>query len=633
MAKDFEQPATIIPENEFQPELEKDVAYYLSIAEQPKFISKKRYTPNNPPEKFSSIREEREYQIEEIRRISEGYDGLSGKGYGFLNYARIRDPERGKIRPEFRSKQEEFFQKIISLQKNPGRSLVGFKRRRFGYSTIASWDVLHDCMTTPYFTVGMNSKSENDSRLLFKNIKFIYQNLPEWLRPRATASDRRDFMEFAWYEKDQAGNRIKKGLESWISCVAPVAQAHEGNAYGKLLIDEAGKIECLLDIWQFAEDCLRINTRRVSPAIIMGTVGSIDKDGKGLMELYMNNEAYLMDRFCFFGYNGLIVDEYGNDLIEHAIRFIVYERKRMESATRKVRETQIQKYPLCERDAFYTVSDGGVGNPQLINNQIIKIISNPPIKRVGYMRRKPDGGVDFVPDNLNGKVINYELPEPGRINAYVAGADPSDHENVKKTRDSSELALEIMAKPFGLGAPRVVLEYCDRPDKLDKFFEQAAMCLQWFNNTKVLIEDNRARMLNYFKEHYPHLLPLVPKSIATAKKGFEMKNSLRMTEERKQQIMGLMEDYIDNYSEFIPSVKLLEQHKVFADMHADDDLAIAHGLCLIMLQADKRPASTTENTPTSAPKLENINGILRLVNYKGVPISRVNLPNHPLFRK
>jgi hypothetical protein len=218
-------------------------------------------------------------------------------------------------------------------------------------------------------------------------------------------------------------------------------------------------------------------------------------------------------------------------------------------------------------------------------------MSNPPEIRTGWMRAKPDGGVDFVP-NPNGKIIVYDLPDHNRINGYVAGADPADSDEKKKKvgNDVSDLALAIVAKPLGLEPPKLVLEYVDRPEKLDGFFEQSAMALKWYNNTKVLIEDNRARMVNYFKTNYPQLLPLVPISILTAKGGFELKRSITMTEARKQQGIGLVEDNIDHYSQFIPSIKLLEQFKVFSDLHADDDLAMAYLLALIMLQADKKAA-------------------------------------------
>lgn len=640
MAKEKEELADIIPENEYVPELEKEVEYYYSLAEKPSFISKKRYTPNKIPEKFRDKREETDYWFEEIRRMREGYDGLSGKGYGWVNYAKLRDPERGKISPEFRVKQEEFFRKVESMQANPGRGLVGFKRRRWGFSWVVSWDIFHDCMMDEFFQVGMNSKGEMDSRRLFGFVKFIHQNMPEAIRPITSVSDRRDYMEFAyWYDKNknkivsQKGlNCEKRGTQSWISSVAPTDSAHEGQAYKKLVIDEAGKISNLLTIWNFAEDCLNLNTRRVGVPIILGTVGDIDKDGKGLKEMYESNEAYDLDRFAVYGYHGLLPDEFGNDRIKEAIRWIIYKRAKKQSTNRKSQETFLQKYPLCEKDAFNQVTSGGVGNIQLINEQITKITINEPERRVGWMRPKPDGGVDFVP-NPQGKIIVYDLPK-SITDGYVAGCDPADHDAKKKKAgsDVSDLALAILAKPYGTDAPKLVLEYVDRPDKLDGFFEQAAMVLKWYNNTKVLVEDNRARMINYFKTNYPHLLPLVPTSILTAKTGYEMKNSITMNEGRKQQIMGLIEDNIDHHSLYIPSIRLLEQFKVFGDLHADDDLAMAYGLALVMLQADKRVAKSAEEAKSQPfHRYERHGGGLKLV-LSNKPMGRSNIPKHPLYK-
>src|SRR5882724_13073015 len=118
-----EEIAGIIPENEWIAELEKEVDYFYAIAEKPKIIYDKRYTPNKYPDKFASKLEEQEYQIQEIIRMINGYDGLCGKGYGWLNYAKIRDPERGKISPEFRAKQEEYFRKVEELQQNKGSEI------------------------------------------------------------------------------------------------------------------------------------------------------------------------------------------------------------------------------------------------------------------------------------------------------------------------------------------------------------------------------------------------------------------------------------------------------------------------------------------------------------------------------
>jgi hypothetical protein len=628
-----EEDIGIIPSNEWKPELEKDVAFYLAKAKsEENLYFTKRYTPNKYPEKFKDKREEFEFQVEEIRRLRDGYDGLCGKGYGWLHYAKLRDPERGKISPTFRAKQEQYFRKVETLQKKKGTGIIGFKRRRFGFSSMLSWDCEHDCMLTPFFQIGMNSKTETDSRNLFKHVKFIHQNLPEWLRPRATASDRRDFMSYAWHEKDANGNKITKGLQSWINVTSPVPSAHEGQAYSKLYIDEAGKIEELLSIWAVAEDCLRLNTRRVGLPILMGTVGDIDRDGKGLMELYKNADAYDLERFPVMGYNGLICDEFGNDMLEEAIRWIVYTRDKLKSTSLKNQQAFIQKYPLLERDAFNQVTGGGVGNIQNINDQIIHLMTEPPQKVTGWMRRKPDGGVDFVPDDMNGKVIIYERPQP-RVNGYVFMTDPVEDDDVKKTRDTSEIATVIIAKPFNVQPAKLVAEIAYRPDKLDEYYEQIAMLLQWYDS-KIQIEMNKGgwRMKKYFEEHYPNRLALAPVSGTSAKGGVEWRIGVKMTADRKEQMKGLIDDYTDNYIKFIPSIKLLEQFKVFGDDHADDDLAIAFGWGLILVQSDKTVVKSREltvaNQPTVSYQRSANGGFERTIGGKPV----VTPKKSPLFR-
>lgn len=639
--KDEKEIVGIIPRNEYQDDLERDVAYYVSIADKPRFISTKKYTRNAPVSRFRDIREQREWEAQEVGRILKGYDGLSGKGYGWLNYAKIKGVGKGSMNPEFRATQESFFRKIEDLQENPGRGLIGYKRRRVGFSWMGSWDMLHDCITKPHFSVGMNSKGENDSRRLFGFVKFQYNNLPTFLRPRATVADRRDFMKFSyWWDQEKKKvtatkgiNGVERGLQSSILSVAPVPENHEGNAYDKLFIDEAGKQEKLLELWSFGNDCLLDNTQRIGVPIIMGTVGDIDKDGKGLMDMWLNNESYDLDRFAIHGYNGLIMDEFGNDMIEEAIRWIVYERAKLKKGSKKVYDAFIQKYPLCEKDAFNQVIEGGIGNIQLINDQLIKIAYEPPQTRIGWMRKNPHTGIpDFVP-HPEGKIILYDTPDFRRKHGYSAGADPADHDDVKKNRDSSNLALAIIAKPFGLEPMKLVAEYVDRPAKLDEFFEQSGMLLTHFNKTKVLIEDNRARMLNYFKAHFPELLPFVPKSFAMAGGGREMKHSVNMNQSRREQLIGLIEDLIDRLSDHIPSKRFLEECKVFGDAHSDDDFAFAVGLALMLLQSDKKSAGV-EEVHVEQSRLERRGNLLVYV-HSNTPITPRSLipKNHPLYSR
>lgn len=639
MARD--EIAGIIPENEWQPELEKEVEYFYAIAEKPTTIYTKRHTPNKYPEKFKDKREETDYQMQEIKRLINGYDGLCGKGYGWLNYAKIRDPEKGKISPEFRAKQEEYFQRVQYLQENKGSGIVGFKRRRWGFSSVGAWDDYHDCITKSYYQIGANSKSENDSRKAFKHVKFIHQNMPEWCRPRATTADRRDFMEFAWYEKDVAGNRIKKGIESWISWIAPTDNGHEGEAYSKLRIDEAGKIDNLLTIWGYAEDCLMLNTRRVGLPIILGTVGDIDKDGKGLMELYMNNKAYDLERFAVYGYHGMIVDRFGNDMIKEAIRWIIYERKRRENTTRKNIEAFRQKYPLVEGDAFNQIYEGGVGDPKIINAQMIHLMSNPPEARVGKM--KLIGEEPHFEPNPQGHVVIYELPQ-NLQNGYRAVLDPAEDDDVKKSRDSSDLGFTIAARPYGMLPIRLAAEYCHRPMKLEDAYHQFALLCKIYG-CKITIEMNKGgwRAFKWFESNHPQLLELSPKAATNARGGVELRYGVKMNGDRKNQMEGLLNEDIEHNClanpsiNFVgmPSKKMLEQYRVFGSSHEDDDLAVSWGWQLVLNQSDKRAVKQAglDTIARQDFQYQRINNVIQLVNSRGERLNRVNLPNHPLFRK
>lgn len=601
MKKEDDAIPGIIPQNEYRDDLEKDVLYHVARIGETRKVSKK-ITRTEQLTKFDDKRQALDFQLDEIRKCIEGDGIMSGKMYFWYNYCWLRDPERGKIRPDFRTVDLDWFETIEKCQKSKEWGLVTIKRRRVGASWKAAADALHDCTFTPFFQVGMNSKSENDSRNLFKHVKFLYQNLPDWLRPKSTASDRRDYMEFAWYEKDTAGNRAKKGNQSWILSVAPTDNAHEGNAYGKLIMDEAGKYD-VMSMWQYSEDCLMINTRRVGMPLVFGTVGDITKEGRGLMEMWKNSEAYKMKQFGLWGYNGLICDQYGNDMIEDAVRWIIYERSRRSASTQRVRDAFIQKYPLDERDAFNQVTSGGVGDVKLINEQIINLMETPPMRIPGWMRLRNSTTVDHIPDVANGQVIVYEKPDPMRVNGYSAFIDPVEDDDVEKSRDSSSIALSIMAKPFGTQPAKLVLEYVARPQKLEEFFEQAAMCLQWYNNTRVQIEMNKGgwRTRKYFEDKHPTLLALAPVSATSARGGVEWKIGVKMTAERKEQMKGLIEDYVENYVKFIPSIRLLEQFKVFGDNHADDDLAISFGWNLILVQSDKTIVKLREQNLAKNP--------------------------------
>lgn len=604
----------IIPKNEYKEDLEAEVHFQVArINAGNPFKVTRKYSPVVIPEfKLSERREQRDWELAEIKKCIEGYGELSGRAYYFFNHVLIKHKSRGKIRPDFRATQAHFFNTLERIIKTPGLGLVSVKRRQIGASWMFSADNVYDCQFNLDFDIGMNSKSETDSRNLFLKHKYIHRNQSNFLKSFVSI-DRRDAMIFGEYDKK---TEKYKGNQSSIISVAPTVAGHAGNQYRKLVCDEVGETSDFVQLFGNAEDCLMQDGVRVGSPFLFGTAGDMGRTGQGLMEFWKNHKIYNLEQFGLWGYNCLITDDWGNDDILESVRYIIYERKRRESASKYIYNKFIQKYPLNEADAFLDASGGGVGDPILLGKQRLYLFDNPPQKVTGWMRPGPSGKPDFVPDP-NGQVIVYERPDPHRANGYCSNTDPAEDDDVEKTRDSSELASTIVSRPYGLEPPKLLVEYCDRPKKLHDYYAQWAMVLQWFNNTPLHIEMNKGgwRMLDWFTQHYPHLLALAPASANSVRGGVTLKHGVKMTQERKTQMRGLGDAYVENYVNFIPSIKLIDQFGVFGDKGKDDDLATSFLWCLAILQGDKTVAKSVADSINMNPTVNYVkqNGVIRLV--------------------
>lgn len=624
MSREKEESPIIIPRNDYNPELEIEVALHVSrINAMNPFRVDKKYSRIVIPEfKKNEWREQLDWELEEIRRCREGYDGMPGRYYYFFNHASIKHKKKGKMRPDFRATQMFWAKTKERVRKTVGRGIVMIKRRQVGMSWDMAVDNVYDCQFNHEFEIGMNSKTERDSQAFFSKHKYVHRNQSPFLRSFIHI-DKRDAMVFGrWMAKEKKF----KGTMSSIVSVAPTATGHAGNQYIKLVIDEAGEHD-VIALWANAEDCISQDEVRVGTPYIFGTVGDSATVGQGLMEFWKNHKTYDLEQFAFWGYNCLLVDELGNDDIENSVRWIIYRRKQKEAGSSLLLKKYIQKYPLTEVDAFLDASGSGVGDPLLLGKQRLYLHDNPPLQMVGFMRPKLGSitTADFVPDPVKGKMIIYEQPDPNRRNGYVGVLDPAEDDDVEKTRDTSELSIGILAKPFGLEAPRLVAEYCDRPKKLHEYYHQLALLLMWYNNMRFHIELNKGgwRALDWFEQNYPHLLGFTPASPTSVKGGMKLSRGVKMTPERKIQLKGLGDAYVENHYNIIPSIKLIDQFGVVGAKGKDDDLAISVLWGLAVLQGEKIPASTGPENSVKVPTVEYVNkgGRIQLVGPSGAPVS------------
>lgn len=585
--KDFK---LINPENYILEIEDKVKAYLRSSINLPYYKKQERSVEpdSNDPSKIS------QWRIEEITKCHKGSGDVCGKMYFFFNYVFMKNIKGGLIRPEFRACDAEWFKLIEECQNGEdGWGVVCVKRRRVGASWKEAADVVHDMLFKKHFQVGMNSKSDRDSEHLFSKVLFIFDRLPSWMRVKLGRKNgmHLEYYKYNYYDSD--GNRAsieevkklgaanfhkkKEGQDSSIIVVPPTDSAYEGMMLNKWVCDEAGKIDNLPQIWSFTEDCLMQETSRAGVPILFGTSGDISTNGGGLMHMWEKAEFYKLRKFFFAGWMGLVCDENGNDHKEEAIRWVLYERAKREKISMKEYNDFIQRYPLTPDEAF-SQSGGGLGNIVNINAQRYNLRNNPPIESLGSFKYGDSGSVDFKVSKF-GNVKIYEQPKEGCV--YIAGCDPADHDDAGE--QASDLSVHIMKLPSGVEPAKIVMEYCCRPNRLAEYYEQAAMSLQYYNGAKVLIENNRFRIIDYFKENdYGGLLARSPNPVANVFKKRINTIGVRMTEPFKIYMEGIISDYTDDYCEYIPSIDLLQEMVDYG--HRNTDRVISFGLCLAYLK-------------------------------------------------
>lgn len=598
----------VIPSEEYNPEWEQEVARYMLVSGSlPKNIVK--YEHEELPRNLDKAGFQR-WALVQIDRCKNGYNGMSGKMYFYFNFCWIQKLGK-KIRPDFRVVDNEWFKFVEACQKSNEWGIICVKRRRVGASWKEAADCLHDVLFNTHFQIGMNSKTERDSLSLFTKVKFLYEHLPAFLRIPTTKSNTKNFLDFSYVVKDETGNKTTKGNFSTILAVAPTDNAYEGQMLSKWICDEAGKIKNLAVLWQYTEDCLMQETRRVGMPIIFGTAGDIGAEGKDLEYMWRNAHQYKLKKFFFAGWMGLTSDEYGNDDKEAGIRWVVYERHRREGLRIEELNSFIQKYPLTVPEAFTVTTSAGVGNVVKIKAQQQSLRSLAVKKTHGWFRKTKDR-VEWVPDP-RGKCIIYEHPLPLE-SLYVGGCDPADHNDVFD--EVSDLCMYIMKRQQGTDPPRIVFEYLDRPADVTDYYEQAMMAAIYFNNAKILIEKNRYGMIKHWENsEYKHLMARTPKNVTRMKAQREMAYGITMTEPNKKYLKELTAKYIEDFYEFIPSYELLDEFLYFGARNTDR--AMSFGICLILLEDYNYEIQTKAQLISKTPHFgfRNINGRITRVTY------------------
>lgn len=571
---------------------------------------------------FSSNLEKQNWQKEEIKRCREGHKGMCGKHYFYFNYCFIKSVKGGRIVPEWRRTDSEFFNLWESCMRglNKGKGILALKRRRIGASWKFAAGVLHEAMFYPYSEIGLQSKTEDDVKILFNDkLKFIYDNLPPFMRATSDAGNSLKKIEFAKKVKDEKGNPVKVGTRSLIVCKSPEDSNWEGMGLKLWGCDEAGKTKKLLSLVSLTYPCLAGDDGLTMEGVpfLFGTAGNIDDFGDDYKVLWYSSDSYNLLKYFISGWHGLKLDKFGNEDIEAAVRWILEERQKKEELSPKEYFDFIQQYPLTPEEAF---SQGSSSPFDLIkiNKRISELDKNPPKLQYGYFEwdKKNPEQVIFRPDS-QGLVCIFEHPDRRMDKLYVAGSDPYDH---RKKKGSGSSGSTCIYKRFyidkqeqedgdidevsGYMRQMPVMMFTDEGGEPNFFYQQSLMACIYYN-CQILVEKNRAGMLNYFRDNSREGLlktrPIKPNKVKFTASNYEL--GIYMDEDTKSAMLGAIGSYISNNIDGIYFVELLEKMLTYDSDNAKKKWDEVDAFGIALLHANDRvmtPVRTVEERKSSA---------------------------------
>jgi hypothetical protein len=369
--------------------------------------------------------EQRNFAQEEVRRCKEGFvffsNGvetyITGKNYFYLQWWKLEDD----IYPDYRDIDRRYFLFLNHWEKVPFcLGVIRGKKRREGATSVATSNLIYECIFFKNSFCGLTSKSSIDAKSAFTNmISFGYRQLPVFLKPKQL-NNKDSVTELVFAHKSVDIKNAKGGLvdtdsghRSRIDYRAPSLNAYDSGRLSRAAIDEGSKwarevpfstfisivsktlvkgvrkvgfIECpsttnSMDnggeefklVWDNANQLKYTKTpnrlvKYMTPAYD-GYVGFIDKFGMSVIDEPTKEQYdYLVDKFVGIG------DLTEEDVKNGAKRYLLNRRELLSGA---LLEEEIRMNPFDEQEMFMYAGATCEFDAQNIQKQISEEETNP----------------------------------------------------------------------------------------------------------------------------------------------------------------------------------------------------------------------------------------------------------------
>lgn len=543
--------------------------------------------------------------------------------------------------PDFRFVDLEIFYLLKYCEQDPKSN--GFNlltARRIGKTAIlGAWMYEYASRTYNAYS-GLQSKTTEDAQKVFAlSVIYPWKNLPDFFRPiYDTTSGQRS--ELAFRVPTHRGKKAEEfysyderdlGLYSIMNYRDSGEFAYDGykmHCYGA---DEVGKTETA-DTQKrhyIVKPTTEVGNKIIGKMFYTTTVEDTTAYGvKPFRNIWKESRftkknkngktrSGLYNHFIP-AYKNFIFDDYGRSLEDESKEQILNELEELKGDP-VAYAAHKRKYPFSVGDAFMIGSANCVYNENILNERLNELMALPPNKKPYtqgdfYWVDKEDGEVGFVHNPGKGKFIITHLPDVGKRNQvsqdhqgdwlplndaeFALASDPISHTKTVDPRASKAAAHGFMRykesrehgkDPANWTTHMWCLEYLNRPDEVEEYFEDMIMACRMYG-CQLLCESNKNNLIQHFKSRgYGHFIMYRPETTLTNNNSRAQMDTEGIPASRETIDMYItkLKTFINRHGKRIPFERTIEDLLRFDPLKTKEyDLAVSAGWSMLALEKE-----------------------------------------------
>lgn len=447
------------------------------------------YVAHEPP-LFRNAKDVRDYYLDqEYPRWINGYAGLTGPHYYYIQECYLKDINGQIFHPDWRQVDHEDVFKNVQECMDSGEGLMVVKPRDMGLTSIFAGGLpFYFARVNPGCLINMTSKDKDAFVRMFDDkVMTTFENISEYVLNKEPLNKNNT--------KDQAFLKlaVKKlladGSERSHTTTINVVETSEnprsvtkfsGGRAKYTFIDESGLHRRIRSLLQSLEATMQRGTEREGFVCLGGTLeAALSNEQIIAYNNLLNDVKAFKIRTVFIPAFKTLVMKNGWYDKEAGIKWVMNRREeKAKSSDSSDLRAEIMTYPLCMDDIFQ-FSKGGFFEDDVehILNQRLEEISTQPEPKFNLFSY--NDSVESKP-SPQGKFIQLEPPKPGVV--YYQSIDGIGGGTEDGAEKGSELASIVFKgyDPDG-GSYTPVNIYLERPKTVEDGYRNIAAQIRYYN--------------------------------------------------------------------------------------------------------------------------------------------------------